>query len=171
MNQGHEHVSVLDGGLDAWIASGGPLTTATPPALTGDFPTRPWRDTVDRIAVRDREDTTILIDARTAERYRGEVEPVDLKAGHIPGALSAPLTDNLDDDMTFMSPSELKTRFAALGIGDETDVISHCGSGVTACHNILAMTVAGIPMADLYVGSWSDWSASGMSVATGDSSS
>ena len=167
-NQGHHAVSVLNGGLDAWNAIEGPLTDELPSVMHTEFPTHPWTRTVDRHDVENRPDTTVLIDARASERYRGDDEPIDPVAGHIPGALSMPLTDNLNPDMTFLTPAELRERFVSTGIGGTQTVILHCGSGVTACHNILAMVVAGIPAADLYVGSWSDWSTAGLPAAIGD---
>jgi thiosulfate/3-mercaptopyruvate sulfurtransferase len=167
-NQGHRAVSVLDGGLDAWTAIGGPLTDELPAVRPSRFPTHPWTGTVDRNDVESRSDTTILIDARAPERYRGDEEPIDPVAGHIPGAISMTLEDNLNADMAFRAPSQLRERYLSAGIDGTQAVISHCGSGVTACHNILAMVVAGIPAPDLYVGSWSDWSAAGLPVAIGD---
>jgi thiosulfate/3-mercaptopyruvate sulfurtransferase len=167
-NQGHSAVSVLDGGLDAWSAIHGPMTDETPTFMSTTFATHPWTRTVDRRDVENRSGTTILIDARAAERYRGDEEPIDPVAGHIPGALSMPLEDNLNADMTFMTPSQLQERYRSSGVDGTRAVIAHCGSGVTACHNILAMVVAGIPAADLYVGSWSDWSTAGLPVAVGD---
>jgi thiosulfate/3-mercaptopyruvate sulfurtransferase len=167
-NQGHPAVSVRDGGLDAWNASEGPLTGELPEVVPTTFPTHSWRRTVDRIDVENRLDTSILVDARASERYRGDEEPIDPVAGHIPGAISMPLEDNLNTDMTFIAPSLLRERYASSGIDGTQKVILHCGSGVTACHNILAMVLAGFPAADLYVGSWSDWSSAGMPVAIGD---
>ena len=167
-NQGHPAVSVLNGGLDAWNAIDAPLTDELPTVVRTTFPTHPWTRTVDRHDVENRPSTTVLIDARASERYRGDEEPIDPVAGHIPGALSMPLEGNLNADMTFMTPIELQERFASVGIEDTRTVIMHCGSGVTACHNILAMVVAGMPAADLYVGSWSDWSTVGLPAAIGD---
>jgi thiosulfate/3-mercaptopyruvate sulfurtransferase len=167
-NQGHRQTHVLDGGIQAWTATGGALDSAVPDPRVGDFAPRPWSRIVERDDVVNRPQRRIVIDARARERYRGDEEPVDPKAGHIPGALSMPLTENLGPDLTFLPPTELAARFASVGVSDAGDVIAHCGSGVTACHNILAMSVAGIGMADLYVGSWSDWSTSGLPVATGD---
>ena len=167
-DQGHSAAFVLDGGIQAWVTAGGDLSTEVPGPSTGDFPARAWSRIVDRDDVLDRPGHRIVIDARARERYRGDEEPVDPKAGHIPGALSMPLTENLNEDLTFLTPEELTARFASVGIDTAGRVISHCGSGVTACHNILAMTVAGLGTADLYVGSWSDWSTSGLPVATGD---
>jgi len=167
-NQEHPAVSVLDGGLDAWNAADGPLTQELPTVRHTTFQTHPWTGTVDRHAVESRPDSTILIDARASERYRGDGDSIDPVAGHIPGALSMPLVGNLSVDLTFMDPARLRERFVSAGIEDGQSVISSCGSGVTACHNILAMVVAGIPAADLYVGSWSDWSAAGLPAAVGD---
>lgn len=167
-NQGHHQTYVLDGGIQAWEATDGGLESHVPEPRTGDFTSRPWSRIVERDDVQNRPEHRIVIDARAHARYRGDEEPVDPKAGHIPGALSMPLTANLGPDLTFLTPMELTARFASIGINDAGDVIAHCGSGVTACHNILAMTIAGIGMADLYVGSWSEWSASGFPVATGD---
>lgn len=167
-NQRHPSVSVLDGGVEAWIAIGGPMTIEAPAVTPTSFPTHAWSGTADLDDVEHRSDTTVLIDARAAERYRGDEEPVDSVAGHIPGALSMPLTGNLNPDMTFLAPSLLRERFRSVGIDDSLHVISHCGSGVTACHNILAMVVAGMPPPQLYVGSWSDWSTAGMPAAVGD---
>lgn len=167
-NQGHLEVSVLDGGLDAWIAIDGPMTDEVPTVAKTTLRTRPWTGTVDRHQVEHRPDSAILIDARASERYRGDDEPIDPVAGHIPGALSVPLTENLNPDMTFRPPDELRERYLSTGVGDADDVIALCGSGVTACHNILAMVIAGMPGAHLYVGSWSDWSSAGLPTAVGD---
>ncbi|GMQ94359.1 MAG: sulfurtransferase [Acidimicrobiia bacterium] len=166
-DQGHKRTSVLDGGIQAWISDGQALATDEGQPQVGTFRTRPWRDIVDRRAVVSRKDNALLIDARALERYRGEEEPVDPKAGHIPGAISLPQTGNLADELTFLPPGVLRSRFANIGITGRDTVISHCGSGVTACHNILAMEVAGIRRPLLYVGSWSDWSSTDLPVATG----
>jgi len=167
-NQGHNRAFVLDGGIQAWNASGGKLTTDAPRPARGRTTSRPWTDTVDRDEVRDRATGTVVIDARSAERYRGESESVDPEAGHIPGALSMPMSQNLNDDLTFRTAGELQVHFASQRIDGDTKVFSQCGSGVTACHNILALAIAGMTDADLYVGSWSDWSSVGYPVATGD---
>jgi len=167
-DQGHKRASVLDGGIQAWIGNGHALTTDEQQPQAGTFRTRPWRDIVDRSAVISRKDGALLIDARSSERYRGEEEAVDPKAGHIPGAVSLPESGNLTDELTFLPPAALRSRFASAGITGPDNVISHCGSGVTACHNILAMEVAGIGRPLLYVGSWSDWSSTDLPVATGE---
>jgi thiosulfate/3-mercaptopyruvate sulfurtransferase len=160
---GHRAQAVLDGGLQAW---GGPLATDEPHLPPGDFhAAEPDRSRVlDVAGIRELAGVPLL-DARAAERYRGDKEPVDPKAGHIPGALSAPWTDNLDPDGSFKSPGELRRRFS--GLGADSGAVAYCGSGVNACHALLAMRVAGLPDARLYAGSWSDWSNRDLPVATG----
>ena len=108
-----------------------------------------------------------LIDARAGERYRGEKEPVDPKAGHIPGALSSPWAENLGPDGKFKTPAELRKRFADLGIDADKGAVAYCGSGVNATQDLLAMELAGIKRGRLYAGSWSDWSSRDAPVATG----
>jgi thiosulfate/3-mercaptopyruvate sulfurtransferase len=164
---GHARSRVLDGGIGAWVAAGGPLTARVP-----SFPPAPlslrgsWSRTIEReaLAERLRAGDVTLLDARAPERYRGDVEPVDPVAGHIPGALSRPTAGNLGPDGRFLDPAALRARFE--GLGD--DIVNQCGSGINACHNLLAMRVAGLPDARLYPGSYSDWSRSGMPVATGN---
>jgi thiosulfate/3-mercaptopyruvate sulfurtransferase len=165
-DQGHDAAAVLDGGIQAWTSAGGSLVDRDPDVELQTFLARPWRRVVDQDAVANRGHR-LVIDARSAERFRGDEEPVDPKAGHIPGAQSLPLTNNLADDFTFLSASQLRQQFDDAGIVDGSTVISQCGSGVTACHNILAMAVAGIGRPDLYVGSWSDWSSSDRPIAVG----
>ncbi|WP_414167779.1 sulfurtransferase [Streptoverticillium reticulum] len=164
---GHPDVRVLDGGVAAWTAAGGALTTEVPAVPEGDFAPRPGALPVldaDGAAVLARRG--VLLDARAGERYRGEVEPVDPVAGHIPGAVSAPTTENVAADGRLRPAAELAARFAALGAGPDAEVGVYCGSGVSAAHELLALTVAGVPAA-LYVGSWSEWSAAGRPVSTG----
>lgn len=163
---GHRSQAVLDGGIGAW---GGPLDSNEPRIDRGDFRS----SEPDRSGILDFEDVSRLtgvplIDARAGERYRGEKEPVDPKAGHIPGALSAPWADNLGSDGRFKSPEDLRKRFAALGIGDEKGAVAYCGSGVNATHDLLAMELAGIKNGRLYAGSWSDWSSRDAPIATGN---
>jgi thiosulfate/3-mercaptopyruvate sulfurtransferase len=165
---GHDAVAVLDGGLQAWhdVLSARPSEPAP-----GDFVASPPREgmKLDYEAVRDRPADTLLLDARSGPRYRGEVEPVDAKAGHIPGAVNAPYGDNLTDDLRFRSPEELRARFGEAGVTDGADVVVYCGSGVSACNDLLAMEVAGLHGARLYPGSWSDWSSRpDAPVATGE---
>jgi thiosulfate/3-mercaptopyruvate sulfurtransferase len=164
---GHHHVRVLDGGIAAWIAVGGPVTADVPAAPAQPGPlhlaTR-WSRVIDREALIPRLGGVIVVDARALERYRGDTEPVDPKPGHIPTALSRPASGNLTPDGRFLDVTTLRERFEPLG----PDVVTSCGSGVTACHNALAMRVAGLPDPLLYEGSYSDWSQTGMPVATGD---
>ncbi|MEV4081441.1 sulfurtransferase [Nonomuraea fuscirosea] len=154
---GHPDVRVLDGGLPAWIEAGLPVTKEIPRPEEGDFTARPGGMpalTADEASALARRG--VLLDARAGERYRGEVEPVDPVAGHVPGAVSAPTTDNVGPDGRFLDPESLRARFAALGAGAGVEAGTYCGSGVTAAHEVLAMEVAGLPAA-LYVGSWSNW--------------
>jgi thiosulfate/3-mercaptopyruvate sulfurtransferase len=167
---GHERVHVLNGGLDAWRKADGPLTAAeTPPPTVlppapGDRDSMPTVDADDLVA----GNVEVLLDARSTPRYRGEEEPIDRVAGHIPGAISAPTTDNLDTDGSFLSPDELRRRFERLGATTGKRVAVYCGSGVTAAHEVLALEVAGI-RASLFPASWSGWIADpDRPVATGD---
>ena len=165
---GHHRVSVLDGGYLQWIATGGVTSRAVPDLAPATFEVgHGCTFTIDRHALRSRLGTVQVIDARPPDRYRGEVETIDPAAGHIPTSISAPTAGNLGPDGMFKSPEELVARFADLGIDAAGPVVSSCGSGVTACHNILALHLAGFPEAILYPGSWSDWSSSGFPVATG----
>ncbi len=158
---GHDAVALLDGGWQRWCAEGRPVTAeaaARPPRVFTPAP-RPERlvpvaEVLDRLG----DPSAPLIDARAGERYRGEVEPLDPVAGHIPGAVCAAFEENLSPDGTFKSPEELRQRFRAiLGDTPPEDSVSYCGSGVTACHNLLAMEHAGLTGGRLYAGSWSDW--------------
>lgn len=165
---GHEQVAVLDGGIDAWTSAGSGLTTSIPRYAPVTYRQQGWRSPiVDRRMVADRHDAIILVDARSAERFRGDVEPVDPVAGHIPGAVNVPCEGNLGSDGRFLSPPELRRRFKEAGVTDPKRSVAYCGSGVTACHNLLAMELAGMDGAALYPGSWSDWSTAGMPVNTG----
>ncbi|HEX3765995.1 MAG TPA: sulfurtransferase [Kofleriaceae bacterium] len=159
---GHPHVRVVDGGFAALRAAGYPLTTDEPPPASEDrFPAVAWmRDTADIDEV-ERARTAAdrrVIDVRAAFRFRGESEPIDPIAGHIPGARNAPYADNLNPDGSFKSAAELHAHLTAAldGIPPERAIL-HCGSGVTACHTLLAMERAGLRGAKLYVGSWSEW--------------
>ncbi len=162
---GHERQAVLDGGLQGW---GGPLETASTEVSLGDFTAAQ----PDRSRVLSFEDVVKhrgvpVIDARAGERYRGETEPVDPKAGHIPGARSAPFAGNLDEGGRFKSSTELRERYEELGVDPEEGAVVYCGSGVNACHDLLAMELAGVKNVRLYEGSWSDWSNRDAPVATG----
>jgi thiosulfate/3-mercaptopyruvate sulfurtransferase len=166
---GHANVALLDGGLPAWMAAGLPLSAEMPsygPArLTSPAA---WSRTIDREALKQRLGSVVLLDARAGPRYRGEVEPVDRVPGHIPTAVSAPTDGNLDPRGRFAAPATLRARFEGVGASSRPgDVVTSCGSGITACHNALAMRVAGLPDPILYPGSYSDWSASGEPIVAG----
>ncbi|WKE69240.1 sulfurtransferase [Streptomyces sp. WP-1] len=153
---GHPDVRVLDGGLPSWT---GELSTRVPVPAEGDFvPAPDATGLLDADEAAELARTGVLLDARAGERYRGEVEPVDRVGGHIPGAVSAPTTENVGPDGRFLPAVELKDRFKALGVSPDAPVGVYCGSGVSGAHEVLALAVAGIPAA-LYVGSWSEWSA------------
>ena len=152
---GHDDVKVLDGGMDAWLAAG--HRTSTKPAVVepGDFDAgEPLTKTVQATSLPD--PAIKLLDARETARYRGEVEPIDPVAGHIPGAVSVPFMDNLAAGQ-FRSPEQLRQRFESLGITEDDNLVCYCGSGVTATHNILALLMAGFEEPALYPGSWSEW--------------
>jgi thiosulfate/3-mercaptopyruvate sulfurtransferase len=178
---GHRHVRVLDGGLRAWAAAGQPVTTSEPNPQPGDFTAAPGQlPLIDAAGAAEVARAGTLLDARAPARYRGETEPVDKVAGHIPGALSAPTAENVTADGLFRPAGDLQSRFESLGIvavrnghqpGDEgagmPAVAVYCGSGVTASHEVLALQLAGVRAA-LYVGSWSAWIADpARPVATG----
>jgi thiosulfate/3-mercaptopyruvate sulfurtransferase len=155
---GVEDVRMLDGALAAWVGAGHPLETGDVLPERGDatahFGAMPVID-IDGAATFTQGG--VLLDARAAERYRGEVEPVDPRAGHIPGARSAPSAGNLDDGGQFLPPEALRERFASVGVEPGTSAAAYCGSGVTAAHEVAALAIAGID-ASLYPGSWSQWS-------------
>ncbi|MBB5156284.1 thiosulfate/3-mercaptopyruvate sulfurtransferase [Saccharopolyspora phatthalungensis] len=161
---GHESVAVLDGGYAAWVAEERTITTDRPNPAEGDFRVRPGSMPVvdaDSAARLAREG--ILLDARAPERYRGDVEPVDPRPGHIPGALNAPFSAHVAASGRWRSPEELAKHFADLGVDAVGQVGAYCGSGVTACSVLLALEHAGVTdrqhPAVLYPGSWSNWSA------------
>jgi thiosulfate/3-mercaptopyruvate sulfurtransferase len=169
---GHKKVQVLDGGFDAALAAGFPTASGEekvnpqPP-----YPAQAWQLPVADIA--DVEKAVALpgfrvIDVRETERYLGQKEPIDLTAGHIPGAVNVPFAGNLDENGFFKKPDELRRKYAAIAEGrDAGHLIVHCGSGVTACHTLLAMDQAGMSIPALYVGSWSEWSRTGREIAKG----
>jgi thiosulfate/3-mercaptopyruvate sulfurtransferase len=151
-------VRLLDGALPAWVAAGGPLDTDYVVPEPGTFQVRPGSlPTLTAAQAGEWPDTGVLLDARAAERFKGETEPIDPKAGHIPGAVNAPTGGNLAPDGTFLPPDQLAARFAALGVEGTAPVAAYCGSGVTAAHELAALALAGID-AVLYPGSWSQWS-------------
>ena len=158
---GHDAVAVLDGGLGAWTAGGGALEREPPRPAARHFRAAPdddrWLEAADVEAALDGA-RGVLLDARGAARYSGAEEPIDPKAGHIPGALNAPFTGNLDADGRFLPAAELRARYQALLGGQRPDEVAvYCGSGVTACHDLLALEHAGLAGARLYAGSWSEW--------------
>ena len=170
---GHDAAAMLDGGLQAWEAAGG--ATESGPARAAPATTFALRPALrrlvltDEVAARLAQPTQTLIDARGAPRYRGEVEPLDPVAGHIPGALNRPFTDNFDAEGRFKPPAQLRAEFDTLLAGrDAAGVVHHCGSGVSAVPNVIAMELAGYAPAALYGGSWSEWSRTpGLPVAKG----
>jgi thiosulfate/3-mercaptopyruvate sulfurtransferase len=160
LSVGGHPAAVMDGGLAAWP---GDVEAGPPPTRRrARFSPYPWPE--ERVADHAevgrlrRSPSAVVIDARAAERYRAEAEPIDPVAGHIPGARNAPWTENLDPATgRFLAPQELRSRYAEVGADGARQAVVHCGSGITACHDILAMEVAGLPPARLYVASWSGW--------------
>lgn len=159
---GHVAVAVLDGGYRAWQAQGLPVTDRRPPAQDSGFRGHAqrslWLDVNEIERLVDAGDGGLLLDARAGPRYRGEEEPLDPRAGHIPGARNLPHAENVDADGRFLPPDRLRARFdAALANLVPAEVVHTCGSGVSACHNQLAMELAGLVGSRLYPGSWSEW--------------
>lgn len=155
---GHSKVALLDGGFSGWKAAGYPVTNILPEPRAGNFVARLQQDlAVDIEAVKERKELpgTVLVDSRESERYEGLREPIDPIAGHIPGAVNYPWQEVTDKTGKVRSTSEQKQRWTELEKAEE--IIVYCGSGVTACVNLLSLEIAGIPDAKLYVGSWSDW--------------
>ncbi|KQM66394.1 sulfurtransferase [Pedobacter sp. Leaf216] len=160
---GHEKVQVIDGGFQAAVKAGFPTTDKVEiPKSVDKYDITAWHlplsdiDEVERVA---KTDDYIVIDVRDANRFAGLTEPIDLIAGHIPGAANIPYTENLDANGAFLDPEILKEKYAeALALVKPENVIVHCGSGITACHTLLAMDYAGLSIPKLYVGSWSEWS-------------
>ena len=158
---GHSGVAVLDGGWGQWLQEGRAVSPEVPPPAPAAFTVQPplveW---VSSAALQDAmlHQTIQVLDARAAERFRGDVEPIDAVAGHVPGAINRPLQHNLAADGRFLPAAELRRQFTALlGLVAPQQVVHMCGSGVTACHNLLAMEVAGLSGSRLYPGSWSEW--------------
>ena len=168
---GHDAVAVLHGGLDRWQAEGRSQTSAvsTPHATTFQPKAPTQVASAEEILRHLGDDALFVVDARAAERYRGDVEPIDPVAGHIPGARNRPYTDNMTEYGMFKPAAQLRSEYEALlGPTLPSAVVHQCGSGVTACHNVLAMTIAGLPGSRLYPGSWSEWVADpGRRVARG----
>lgn len=158
--------ALLDGGLSAW--DGPTVAGREPEPPYGAIAARPWP--AHRLAdIGELDDpAAVLLDARNSDRYRGDHDPVDPRPGHVPGARSLPCRSNLNADGTFLAPGTLRRRFSAAGVRSGREVISYCGSGVTACHNLLAMEHAGLEPGRLFPGSWSQYSRTSLPVATGD---
>jgi thiosulfate/3-mercaptopyruvate sulfurtransferase len=156
-----EGVFILDGGLKAWHAAGLPLSLDAPHIERGTFTGTPDHALVlstEQLQQRLGEPALTLLDARALPRFKGEVEPIDPIAGHIPGAQCAAFNENLGGNGRFLPADQLKQRFAAkLGNRSPDDLVAYCGSGVTACHNLFALCLAGYPLGSLYAGSWSEW--------------
>ncbi|MBH8570019.1 sulfurtransferase [Microvirga sp. STS02] len=169
---GHRAVQVLDGGLAAALASGYP-TSAGPeaPDASPAYAAMSWQlptVTIEEVERATQTGSHLIIDVREGARYRGEIEPIDLVAGHIPTAVNIPFSSNLAADGSYLAPELLREKYAqAMGSRESAEVIVHCGSGVTACHTLLAMAHAGLPVPNLYVGSWSEWSRTERPIATG----
>ena len=159
---GHQAVAVVDGGYAVWERDGRAVTTEVPTVAKASFVAHPTVPAVDVAAVAANlsSSSMLLVDARGRDRFRGDVEPIDKVAGHIPGSINRPYTDNMTGDGHFKPAEQLRKDFAAV-IGDHppSAVVHTCGSGVTACHNLLAMEHAGLGGTRLYAGSWSEWSA------------
>jgi thiosulfate/3-mercaptopyruvate sulfurtransferase len=160
---GHDKASLLDGGINQWTAQKRPLQTEVPSFSRANFVARPNPDRIvgrAQVGVLRSDPSALVLDSRAKERYEGLVEPIDPKAGHIPGARNAPLAGNLrsSDDVRFLDPAALRARFDALGANKAQRIVAYCGSGVNACQNVFALELAGFKDALLYEGSWSDWS-------------
>ncbi len=158
--RGHTRVRVLDGGLSAWQAAGGSTDTSAPSVAPTTVQARPFRGAVDtaEVAALLAAHAVTLVDARPADRFAGRNETIDPVAGHIPGAISMPYGGNLGPDLRFLPVSALRARWAEIAArATGAPIVAMCGSGVTACHNLLALELAGFPEARLYVGSFSEW--------------
>jgi thiosulfate/3-mercaptopyruvate sulfurtransferase len=159
---GHDAVALIDGGFARWTREGFPVRSGREDWRSATFvgaPRESWRLTADAVLRTLNDPSQVLVDARAPERYQGLNETIDKKAGHIPGARNHFFQRNLKEDKTFKSPDELRAQFAGvLGDAEPPQVVMYCGSGVTACHNLLAMEHAGLTGARIYPGSWSEWS-------------
>jgi thiosulfate/3-mercaptopyruvate sulfurtransferase len=155
---GHESVAVLDGGLAKWLQEGRPVASQIPEISETPYPGKVQAVSVEVEEVEKLPEDMVLLDARAAARYRGEQEPIDPEAGRIPGALNRFINENLNADGTFKSPDVLVSEFEKILSGkNPREIVHYCGSGVAACHNALAMEVAGLSGSRVYVGSWSEW--------------
>lgn len=169
---GHAQVQVLNGGYQAAVAAGIPVSSGEEQATPAEpYPFKAWElptILMEEVAKAVKDPNYLVVDVRDAARYRGETEPIDLVAGHIPGAVNIPFQQNLASDGTYLSPEVLREKYEAVLDGrDMEHVVVHCGSGVTACHTALAMDYAGLGIPTLYVGSWSEWSRNDHPIGTG----
>jgi thiosulfate/3-mercaptopyruvate sulfurtransferase len=168
---GHEKVQVLDGGFQAAEKSNFPTSATTKISnKTALYKVDNWKlpmAAIDEVEIVSQDKNHIVIDVRETSRYNGETEPIDLIAGHIPGAINIPFTENLDGNGLFLPPNELKEKYKKIFQDVKSEnIIVHCGSGVTACHSLLAIAYAGLEIPKLYVGSWSEWSRNGKKIVT-----
>lgn len=167
---GHEKIQVLNGGMQAAVNEGFPVCSKVhDPVKHGKYPTDHWKlmtadiNEVENVA---QNQNFLVVDVRENKRFIGETEPIDLIAGHIPGAINVPFSENLDNNGCFLSPAELEEKYRTLfAKRAASSIIFHCGSGVTACHSLLAIAHAGLPIPKLYVGSWSEWSRNDKAIA------
>lgn len=159
---GHEKVQVLDGGFQEALRQGFPSNSGTESIIETNYPTKNWqlpRVDINQVEMATKDERFEIIDVRESQRYNGITEPIDLVAGHIPSAVNIPFTENLDDNGLFLPPDSLRQKYQAIFNNHQPEnIIVHCGSGVTACHTLLAMDYAGFQIPNLYVGSWSEWS-------------
>lgn len=170
---GHDAVSMLDGGITQWLAENRTVTTETPTITRAKFVPRPRPALVvqcDQVRAMASNPRDLVIDVRVHDRYTGKTEPIDPRAGHVPGAKNAPLAGNVNapDNFCFRTPAELRARYAPLGADKAEHIVAYCGSGVNACQAVFALTLAGYPNVLLYEGSWSDWSRTDLPAAVGE---
>ncbi len=167
---GHEKIQVLNGGFQTAVQINFPTNSGIETFQETNYPVQEWNlplADIEEVEKARKSDQNIVIDVRDKNRFDGLTEPLDLIAGHIPGAVNVPLTENLDENGLFKSPDQLTQKYkAVIGNKKEENIIVHCGSGVTACHTLLAMDYAGLPIPKLYVGSWSEWSRNDRDMAT-----
>jgi thiosulfate/3-mercaptopyruvate sulfurtransferase len=160
---GHDQVSLLDGGITQWLTENRPVQTEVPQVARAKFVARPRPELMvdkEKMKAMQNDSRALILDVRVAERYEGKIEPIDPRAGHVPGAKNAPIAGNLRsaNDMRFLSPAELRARFDGLGASQANQIVAYCGSGINACQSVFALNLAGLDNALLYEGSWSDWS-------------
>jgi thiosulfate/3-mercaptopyruvate sulfurtransferase len=166
---GHTHVQVLNGGLQSAKAAGYPMSSGSVSLVPrAPYPAKEWKlpmVELDEVKVASKQNSNVIVDVRSAERFDGITEPIDLIAGHIPGAINIPFTENLNSQGEYLSPTELKEKYSNAFKGKHAnEIIVHCGSGITACHTLLAIASAGLEIPKLYVGSWSEWSRNALSM-------